>query len=655
MIYYKVCVQKDLNILFTYSFEDELCVGQLVTVNFRNRDVCGIITEITGEVSEYLGDIKRISCVLPYSVRSEYVKFIEFVSSYTLNPIGSIFSLLIPFSVDSILDAEKKVKPVISKKKSLDCFVLNEEQQKASDQIRQYEDKFKVVLLHGITGSGKTAVYIDFIRLCIENSLKFQGLILVPEVSLSEDLALKISENVWCEVFIWHHGISKVKKKSIWKKALNGENIIVIGARSSLFIPFSDLKCIIIDEEHDTSFKQSDFPTYNARDMAIYLASCLKIPVILSSATPSVESYVNAKNKKYEYVSLKSRFFQGATLPKLIIEDRRNSGKSSILSQKSIELVNKSLSEQKQALIFVNRRGHTPKVLCSSCGWKVLCPSCETWLCYHKESNMFVCHKCGFKTNVFDSCSKCGEKSLSGIGVGVEKAKEEIEKIFPTSRILCLSSDNMDSPKKISYNLELIKSKKVDIIIGTQVIAKGHNFSDLNTVVITSVDSMLYGDDFRASERFFQLVAQVSGRAGRFSDSGDSFVVLETYNPKDRLLELVSSCDFEKFYETEISNRKSVGVPPFGKFISLIISSFSKSILESFAIELINKAKKHKNIRVLGPIIPSLYRLRSKYRLRILIFGRSSDMQAYVSSWLSEKKINKDVKITIDVDPHDFS
>lgn len=642
---YNVIAPLAINSTFAYSHHDKLSVGQFVVINFRNREIVGLIS---GDCLDYNGDIKQISSILPYAINPSYVKFCNFVAQYTMNDLGKIMRLMVPFSIEKILTEEKNIKPIISGENSIEIN-LNDAQKRAVEAMHKVirGNKFKTILLHGVTGSGKTEVFLEFMK------GMHQVLIIVPEISLSNELAKKVSDRLKIPVYIWHHSISTTKKRDIWKKAINGEKMAIVGARSALFIPFSQLECIVIDEEHDASLKQSEGIIYHARDMGVYLANLLRIPIILSSATPSLETYSNAINKKYEYIKINSKFFEGKYKPQVYVDDLTKQKQESLLSEYSLNAIKQCLSENKQVVIFINRRGHTPKILCSSCGWKVTCPRCDTWLCYHIQDNYLACHHCDFKSVPLKKCKECGEETLIGIGTGVEKATVILSEIFPKARIMSLSSDNMNTPNKISKILEKITKHEVDIIVGTQIIAKGHNFPALNTIIITCLDAMLYGDDFRTTEKAFQTTYQIAGRAGRFEKSGGSRIIYQTYNPADPLVQLISSGDINKFYDIELSNREATHMPPFGKMISILISSTNFNLLSDFSKNFMRCEPKSPNFRVIGPISPSIPKINNVYRLRFIILSEKYAHE-YVKQWLSKIKIPNGIKISIDVAPQDF-
>ena len=645
---YSVVVTRDLNSSYTYCYDQELDIGQVVSVDFRNSCITGVVIDNVG--SDFDGKIKKIDLILPYKIPESYIEFAKFVSEYNLIRLGTVYSMIVPFSTDAILVPEKPVK--IPKITAESPVILNDEQQSAVSEILHYKNEFKTILLHGITGSGKTEVFLEFAKEIMNSGNATQILILVPEIALSNELAKKVASRLDCEVYIWHNTVAKSKKLNIWKKAIDGQRMVIVGARSALFIPFSKLGLIIIDEEHDMSFKQSETAIYNARDMAVYLGYTLDIPVVLSSATPSVESYYNAINGKYKYIKLTSRYHKNATLPAISIDDLRQEKQSGTLSEYSRREIQRCLKNGKQALIFVNRRGHTPKVLCRHCGERVTCPGCSAWLCYHLDTRELVCHYCDFRTPAKNICSSCGEKSLVGIGAGIEKVQEECAELFPNARILVLSSDTINTPNKISKAIEQIKNNEVDIVLGTQIVAKGHNFNNLSLVVVTCVDAMLYGDDFRAIEKTFQLLYQVAGRAGRSGDTPGK-VIIQTYNPDDYIMQILENNDIDRFYETEIQNRKMTQMPPFGKMAAITLSALSEREVSDFATKLVATMPRFAGIKILGPIQPAIYKIRSRYRLKILVLSQYS-LQKYISSVKFLQSPSRNIRLTIDIDPYEI-
>ena len=650
-MYYNIgIIRKNISNKYLYKSDINLNIGQVVIVDFNNKKTIGVILEVL-ETSDYDGNIKAITNTLSYSIPKEYIKFIELFANYNLVLLGTALQLIVPFSIENINKIPRKIKNIIPKETK--DVTLNTEQQKAVDSIWNNISKFNVTLLHGITGSGKTEVFLEIVKRLVNNGA--QILILVPEIALSNALAQSIANRCNMEVFIWHNSINITTKSYIWKKALNNEPILVVGARSALFIPFTNLRFIVLDEEHETTFKQVNNPIYQARDMAVYLAYCLNIPIVLSSATPSIESYKNAIEGKYNYIKLTSRFYKNAKLPSIIINNLNGTSSKEIFSQDTIDEINKYLKLKQQVLIFVNRRGYAPKRFCPKCGWKALCPACDSLLCYHSLDKKLICHRCGYETANINKCPKCYNPYLINIGVGIEKVYSECVRLFPNYKTIMCSSDNMNTPNKIENIINKISNHKVDIILGTQILAKGHNFNDLNLVVITNIDYMLYSEDFRALEHTFQLLNQVSGRAGRTGNI-DSKVIIQSYNPE--ALEIYKNNNQEIFYNRELSNRKLTNMPPYGYIANIEISSK----FEDKALQFANKIKNIiidanksllKDIKIIGPIKPVLYKINYKYRYKILVIHKYP-LVNYMKKILLQIRKPNNVGLILDLNPYDF-
>ena len=645
-MYYNIgIVRKSISKKYLYKLDNILDIGQLVIIDFNKKRIIGVVLEVLS-TSNYNGVIKEISEVLPYNISKEYIKFIELFSQHNLISLGTALQLIVPFSTDNINKSPRKLKNIQPNENK--NVVLNTEQQNAVDNIWNKINKFNATLLHGITGSGKTEVFLEIVKRLISNGA--QILILVPEIALSNALAQSIANRCNMEVFIWHNSINITTKLYIWKKAINNEPILVVGARSALFIPFKNLKFIVVDEEHEMTFKQVNNPIYQARDMAVYLAYCLNIPIVLSSATPSIESYKNAIDGKYDYVKLLSRFHENAKLPSIIIDDMKGISYKEIFSQNTINEINKYLKLNQQVLIFVNRRGYAPKRFCPKCGWKALCPACDSWLCYHSMDNKLICHRCGHESTSINKCPKCCNPYLINIGVGIERVCSECHKIFPNHKTIMCSSDNMNTPNKIENIIKKISNHEVDIILGTQILAKGHNFNNLNLVVITNIDYMLHTDDFRALEHTFQLLNQVSGRAGRIFNV-EPKVIIQSYAPE--ALEIYKNSNQEVFYNRELHNRKITNMPPYGYIASIEISSKSGEKSFEFAENIKRNLVKSNGMEIIGPIKPVLYKLNYKYRYKILITSKNPLIK-YISEFLNKIKKPSNIGLLIDLNPYDF-
>ena len=537
--------------------------------------------------------------------------------------------------------------------------LLNSEQKNAVEKINVSIKKKKpdCFLLDGVPGSGKTETYFQTVKTCLDEGK--QILILLPEISLTPDWEKRFHQSFSFAPLVWHSGITKTKKKQIWLSALNSSAGVIVGARSALMLPILNLGLIIVDEEHDPAFKQEEGVRYNARDMAIYKAIRSSVPIVLASATPSLETYHNMKIGKYIHLTLPKRA-TGAALPDIKLIDlkantpERGKWISSVLTNE----IKSKLDNREQSLLFLNRRGYAPLTICNSCGNKIKCVNCETWLVEHRSQNTLVCHHCGYTKRISNTCDICGaEGQIKACGPGVERIEEEINQLFPEAKLTVLSSDTMKSQKTLVKTLEKIKNNKVDIIIGTQMIAKGHDFPDLKLVGIIDSDVGLSGGDLRASERSFQLLQQVSGRSGRHSiDELDKGVVfLQTYDNENPIIRAIAKNNRDDFFEKELSSRKNANMPPFGRLAAIILSSKYERKLDGFASELLRVAPLFKNVKIFGPAPAPLYFLRGKYRRRFLIKSdKTVNIQDVLLNWTNKIKTPHNVKLTIDIDPHSF-
>ena len=537
--------------------------------------------------------------------------------------------------------------------------LLNSEQKNAVEKINVSIKKKKpdCFLLDGVPGSGKTETYFQTVKTCLDEGK--QILILLPEISLTPDWEKRFHQSFSFAPLVWHSGITKTKKKQIWLSALNSSAGVIVGARSALMLPILNLGLIIVDEEHDPAFKQEEGVRYNARDMAIYKAIRSSVPIVLASATPSLETYHNMKIGKYIHLTLPKRA-TGAALPDIKLIDlkantpERGKWISSVLTNE----IKSKLDNREQSLLFLNRRGYAPLTICNSCGNKIKCVNCETWLVEHRSQNTLVCHHCGYTKRISNTCDICGaEGQIKACGPGVERIEEEINQLFPEAKLTVLSSDTMKSQKTLVKTLEKIKNNKVDIIIGTQMIAKGHDFPDLKLVGIIDSDVGLSGGDLRASERSFQLLQQVSGRSGRHStdEQEKGVVFLQTYDNENPIIRAIAKNNRDDFFEKELSSRKNANMPPFGRLAAIILSSKYERKLDGFASELLRVAPLFKNVKIFGPAPAPLYFLRGKYRRRFLIKSdKTVNIQDVLLNWTNKIKTPHNVKLTIDIDPFSF-
>lgn len=508
--------------------------------------------------------------------------------------------------------------------------------------------KFNTFVLDGTTGSGKTEVYFHLIAKLIKNTSK-QALILLPEIALTSQLISRFKAQFNFEPAVWHSEVSDTKKSDIFKGVLNGDIKVVIGTRSALFLPFQDLGFIVVDEEHDQSYKQSDNGCYNGRDLAIYRAKLNNIPVLLSSATPSLETLINIDKGKYIKVDLPNRYGK-SVLPDIEIIDMKKEKlkKDKYISKILLENIEKNLQQKKQSLLFMNKRGYAPVVLCGDCGEKFMCPNCSCNLNLHKSSNRLICHHCGYFIEKTDICPHCGSQNLIDFGPGVEKIEKEIKQYFPNARTIIMSSDTINTNKKLEEVINKIINNEIDIIIGTQLVAKGHHFSNLTLVGIIDSDASLFGGDIRASERTYQLLTQVSGRAGREETKG--IVYFQTYSPENLILQSIKNGNKELLIEFEKENRELGGFPPFGKMAVVYISSKNEVQAHRLAQKIAKKIPFSEDVEVLGPVPTPISKLAKMYRFNLIVkTSKNINIQKLLQKTVLTEKNNSNIRIKIEM------
>ncbi len=517
---------------------------------------------------------------------------------------------------------------------------------------------FSVTLLDGVTGSGKTEVYFEAVARTLERGS--QVLIMLPEIALTSQFMDRFKGRFGCAPVEWHSALSAPERARAWRAAASGEARVVVGARSALFLPFTSLGLIVVDEEHDSSFKQEERVHYQARDMAVARASLGKLPVVLASATPSIESHVNARTGRYRSLALPGRY-SGAELPTVTAIDMRKAPPEPgrWLSPILVGAIEETLAEGRQALFYLNRRGYAPLTLCRSCGHRFDCPQCTAWLVEHRYRNRLNCHHCGFSLPPPAKCPTCGAAdSLVACGPGVERIAEEVAARFPDARLALLSSDLVPSLVEMREIIKSIETGEARIVIGTQMVAKGHHFPQLTTVGIVDGDLGLGTADPRAAERTFQLLHQVTGRAGRVLDTsrngGRGFV--QSYNPDHPVMRAIVTGDREAFLASEIRHRQAGLLPPFGRLAALIVSARDKQLAELFARDVRRHAPPAARIEVLGPAEAPIAVVRGRHRWRLLVKApRELDLQAYLRAWLGTlPKPPSDLRLTVDIDPYSF-
>jgi primosomal protein N' (replication factor Y) len=533
---------------------------------------------------------------------------------------------------------------------------LNEEQAASATALRQAvaADAYSVTLLDGVTGSGKTEVYFEGVAAALKAGK--QVLILVPEIALTADFLDRFTLRFGARPAEWHSDVSPRIRERVWRGVANGSVRAVVGARSALFLPFADLGLIVVDEEHDLAYKQEDRAFYSARDMAVVRGHLAKFPVILSSATPSIESRVNADAGRYRRIVLADRYAK-AQLPEIRAVDLRvdQPERGRFLAPTLVAAIGEAIGEKQQALLFLNRRGYAPLTLCRTCGHRFQCPNCSTWLVEHRFRGQLVCHHCGHTEKRPEACPSCGSlDSLVAVGPGVERVAEEVAARFPDARTTVLSSDVVGGVARLRLELAAIAKGEVDIVIGTQLVAKGHNFPLLTLVGVVDGDLGLAFGDMRAAERTFQLLSQVTGRAGR--SGGHSRALVQTFAPENPVIAAIVSGDREAFYTKEIEARRAAHLPPFGRLAGIVVSGPDRASAHGYAGALRRAAPQSDVITVLGPAEAPLAVIRGRHRFRLLVQApRNVDLQAWLRTWLAAAPPQRGgVRVQVDIDPQSF-
>ncbi len=532
---------------------------------------------------------------------------------------------------------------------------LSRDQEAAAKSLRRavIARDFSVTLIDGVTGSGKTEVYFEAVAAAVAAGR--QVLILMPEIALTSQFIRRVEARFGAPPAGWHSGMKPRERERVWRGVANGDAHIVVGARSALFLPWKNCGLIIVDEEHESTYKQEDGVRYHARDMAVAFGALGKFPVILASATPSMESLVNVDRERYELVTLPDRHGM-AELPDIELLDLRATPpeRGTWISQPLVEAISGTLDSGDQAMLFLNRRGYAPLTLCRKCGFRFECPNCQVWLVEHRFRRQLLCHHCGHASRIPPSCPSCEtEDSLAPVGPGVERVAEEASSRFPDARIAILSSDLVYGGDVLRQLLREIELGEHNLIIGTQLVAKGHNFPHLTLVGMIDADISLENGDPRAGERTWQLLSQVSGRAGRGEKPGRAIV--QTHMPDHPLMQTLKAGDRDGYLEREKQARQHLDLPPYGRLAGLIISAATMPDAERFARDLAMCVPVADGVRVLGPAPAPLTLIRGRHRVRFLIKSRRDiDIQAYLVEWLKDIKPRGSVRLAVDVDAYSF-
>ncbi len=694
--------------------------GMYVSVPLGKKVIVGVVWDKTDDKKIPLHKIKMAEEIHDFPpMKSDMIDTITFMSGYTLTPLGACLKLALP--MPSAITEPKKITsytlanpiPIVkqssARQKIIDSFSikhtqttsevkaygspsvikglvengvlipriirdiikpkiidtnykqtpLSKAQEHASQIMIEAIGSFKPIVLDGITGSGKTEVYFEALAKCLDQGK--QVLVLLPEIALSSQWLKRFAERFGCDPAVWHSEITPARRRDIWTGVAFSTVKVVVGARSALHLPFQNLGFIVVDEEHDSSYKQEDGVLYNARDMAVFRAKSKTCPVILSSATPSLETWDNIVSKRYIHLQLTERF-GNSTPPDIELLDIKADKMEAqtfitpTLKHKMQENLDKGL----QTMLFLNRRGYAPLTLCRSCGHRFECNSCRAWLVQHKFNASLHCHHCGFNQYIPNACPECGDtESLHACGPGVERIAEEVENTFPNARVFLATSESMSTPTGALNFVQKMENGDIDIVIGTQIIAKGYHFSNLTLVGVIDGDMALSGGDLRAGERTFQMLQQVSGRAGRSDIQGHAYI--QTTNPQHPILLALADDDRDAFLNLELKLRQMSGQPPFHRLVPVIVSDSDRTKCEHAIKQLAYTAPRNNDVRILGPSEPHMPFLRGKHRRRLLInMSKMVKAQPLIWAWIQSTQknptmgISSSTRIQIDVDPYSF-
>ena len=647
-----VLLPKIFNYPLTYisNSKDNFQKGDVVEVPFGNSKEIGVVWDKLQTTDKKI-KLRRINKKIDkINFDKKMIKFIDWFSVYNIVPKGMALKMCLGGKNNFIkIENEKELETLVKKNN----YSLNNEQNIALKDLKKSGDNFNVSVLQGVTGSGKTIVYFERIKEVLKK--KKQVLVLLPEIFLTNQFEDRFLDFFGSKPAIWHSKITPKNKKKIWHGVNRNQIKLVIGARSSLFLPFKDLGLIIVDEEHDPSYKQNEGLIYNARDMAIARASIEDLPIILVSSVPSLETFNHIKNKKYKHTKILKRFNNYPLPETKIINLSLESLKNKYIARETTRIVDEYLKKNEQILFFLNRRGYAPFLVCKKCGHKHVCPNCSIYLTYHKSIDKLVCHHCGYKRIINKKCTDNKNNcDFMMYGPGVEKIFDELKVKYPQKNIEIFSSDYLSKRKESEEMFQKIKKNQVDILVGTQMISKGFNFPKLNCIVVVDADFSGKGYDLRTTEKNIQLYNQLGGRAGRFSSK--SIIIYQTISPSNETLRDLLQNNPEKFLENELLIRESNNLPPFKRLIAIVVSSRSKEYSLIGAREIKKKIQTIENLEVLGPVDSPIFRAKKMYRTRLLLRSKNEIfIQKKLIKILDKMKISSKIKLTVDVDPINFT
>ncbi|MDR2860482.1 MAG: primosomal protein N' [Elusimicrobiota bacterium] len=640
------------------GMQAEDIVGKRVKIPFGNRKIIGYALGLADAEQERSFKLKEILEVIDIEpiITKEAIELAKYISQEYICSIGEALSSIVPPSMKAPKRISKKKKDDIQTVGQV--HVLNEYQQNAVDLITksiQEEKGEKPFLIYGVTSSGKTEIYLN----CIDFAIKTgkSAIMLIPEISLTAQFVEIVTKRFGNLAGVWHSGISNIEKYKLFYKAYSGDIKIMLGARSAIFAPFQKLGLIIVDEEHEHTYKQEQKPSYDAREIAFWRGKYHKGAVVLGSATPSLETYKNALENKISLIRIPERIDK-KKLPEIQIislKDRMKAG--SLLLFETVAALSQTLAKKEQAVVFLNRRGFSPSIMCKKCGAVYQCPNCSISMVYHRYPESLRCHYCGETKRLPIVCPECQSREMTVFGSGTQKVEEELKKLFPSARVFRLDGDTASSMENYEKAYQGIKNDEYDILLGTQMIAKGFDFPRVSLVCIIDADTSLFLPDFKSAEKTFQLITQVAGRCGRGKTEGK--VMIQTRHPNHYAIKCAQNHDFESFYAEEDKHRKSLMYPPYCDIAKIVIRNSDNNRAEKDADRIVNNLESvikmgGLNLKLLGPVSAYIAKLHNTYRQHIIIKGEKSEILRLIELSGSFKKEFSDTQISIEISPSDL-
>ena len=655
-------LNKGLHYSIPSRLAGEVRAGSTVSVELGKKKTVGIVLCVVKCLPELPAAVKIrpiLNVVDEAAVPPDLLELCLWISRYYFYPPGELFSLVIPSGTGKLTKTGSAVRSVSEKRRP--ALELTGEQVAAIDETAPFVDNpcFRPFVLYGVTGSGKTEVYLRLIERVTQSGNG--SLVLVPEIAISAQMESIFRERFGDMLAVWHSALSQKERRQAWADIRTGRKKIVLGARSAVLAPVQDLRLLVVDEEQDTSYKQEDRLRYNARDVALMRGKILGVPVILGSATPSIQTVYRCAEKRYRSILLPNRVMYKPPPEFEVVDMKLEGGRKGIFSYKLREAIGETIRSGRQALLFLNRRGYDRYYLCNACGHALQCASCSVTLTYHKKDNRLRCHYCGWETSLPERCPVCAHAALFAHGFGTEKVEKEVRRLFTGVRVVRMDRDTMNSRERLLGALDAVRSGKADVLLGTQMVAKGHDFPNITLVGIIDADVGLQTPDFRAGEILVQLLIQVAGRAGRGEDPGR--VILQTFNPSHFTIESALKLDYEGFCAEELKSRENLQYPPFTRLLKVLVTSGNEDSARAGAHLLAalcrEKADSFRNagrsVAVLGPSPSAYVKLKNRFRWQVYIkTWTSSDMQGFVEGVLESVKGDpnfRSVQITVDRDP----